>query len=89
MERYQAVLFDLDGTLLDTLDDLTDSVNMILGKYGLPLRDKEEIRRFLGNGSERLMKEALPKEISEADFEKYLEEYKAYYKAHMEEKTGP
>lgn len=89
MERYQAVLFDLDGTLLDTLDDLTDSVNMILGKYGLPLRDKEEIRRFLGNGSERLMKAALPKEISEADFEKYLEEYKAYYKAHMEVKTGP
>lgn len=89
MGRYQAVLFDLDGTLLDTLDDLTDSVNVILGKYGFPLRDRKEIRRFLGNGSERLMQEALPKEISETDFEKYLEEYKAYYKTHMEEKTGP
>ena len=89
MGRYQAVLFDLDGTLLDTLDDLTDSVNVILGKYGFPLRDREEIRRFLGNGSERLMKEALPKEISETDFIKYLKEYQVYYKAHMEEKTAP
>ena len=89
MGRYQAVLFDLDGTLLDTLEDLTDSVNTILGKYGFPLRDKKEIRRFLGNGSERLMKEALPEGISEADFVKYLWEYQAYYKAHMEEKTAP
>lgn len=89
MGRYQAVLFDLDGTLLDTLDDLTDSVNVILEKYGFPLRDRKEIRRFLGNGSERLMKEALPKDISEMDFAKYLKEYQAYYKAHMEEKTAP
>lgn len=89
MGRYQAVLFDLDGTLLDTLDDLTDSVNVILEKYGFPLRDREEIRRFLGNGSERLMKAALPKDISEMDFAKYLKEYQAYYKAHMEEKTAP
>ncbi|MGM9917441.1 HAD-IIIA family hydrolase [Anaerotignum sp.] len=89
MGRYQAVLFDLDGTLLDTLDDLTDSVNAILEKYGFPLRNREEIRRFLGNGSERLMKEALPKEISETDFTKYLKEYQAYYKTHMEEKTAP
>ena len=89
MGRYQAVLFDLDGTLLDTLDDLTDSVNVILEKYGFPLRNRKEIRRFLGNGSERLMKEALPKDISEMDFAKYLKEYQAYYKAHMEEKTAP
>ena len=89
MGRYQAVLFDLDGTLLDTLEDLTDSVNAILKKYGFPLRNREEIRRFLGNGSERLMREALPKDISEMDFAKYLAEYQAYYKAHMEVKTAP
>ncbi|MGN1230427.1 MAG: HAD family hydrolase [Anaerotignum sp.] len=89
MGRYQAILFDLDGTLLDTLEDLADSVNAILGKYGFPLRDREEIRRFLGNGSERLMKAALPQEVSEADFAKYLQEYQAYYKGHMEEKTAP
>ncbi len=89
MGKYQAVLFDLDGTLLDTLDDLTDSVNVILQKYGFLLRDRVEIRRFLGNGSERLMKETLPQEVSETDFAKYLKEYQAYYKAHMEEKTAP
>lgn len=89
MKKYQAILFDLDGTLLDTLEDLTDSVNAILGKYGFPLRDREEIRKFLGNGSEQLMKAALPEGISETDFTKYLKEYQAYYKGHMEEKTAP
>lgn len=89
MGKYQAILFDLDGTLLDTLEDLADSVNAILKKYGFPLRGREEIRRFLGNGSERLMKEALPEGISERDFTKYLGEYQAYYKAHMEDKTAP
>lgn len=89
MGKYKAVLFDLDGTLLDTLDDLTDSVNVILEKYGFPRQEREEVRRYLGNGSERLMRAVLPKNINEADFAKYLEEYKAYYEAHKEEKTGP
>lgn len=87
MGRYQAVLFDLDGTLLDTLDDLADSVNGILGKHGFPLRTREEIRRFLGNGSEQLMRQALPEETT--DFANYLAEYQAYYKGHMAEKTKP
>ena len=89
MGKYKAVLFDLDGTLLDTLDDLTDSVNVILEKYEFPRQEREEVRRYLGNGSERLMRAVLPKNINEADFAKYLEEYKAYYEAHKEEKTGP
>jgi len=87
MGRYQAVLFDLDGTLLDTLDDLADGVNVILGKHGFPLRTREEIRRFLGNGSEQLIRQALPEEAT--DFAKYLAEYQAYYKGHMAEKTKP
>ena len=89
MGKYKAVLFDLDGTLLDTLDDLTDSVNVILEKYGFPRRERKEVRSYLGNGSERLMRAALPKNINEADFAKYLEEYKVYYEGHKEEKTGP
>lgn len=89
MGKYKAVLFDLDGTLLDTLDDLTDSVNRILEKYGFPKQEREEVRRYLGNGSERLMRAVLPKNINEAAFAKYLEEYKAYYEGHKEEKTGP
>ena len=89
MGKYKAVLFDLDGTLLDTLDDLTDSVNVILEKYGFPRQEREGVRRYLGNGSERLMRAVLPKNINEADFAKYLEEYKVYYEGHKEEKTGP
>ena len=89
MGKYKAVLFDLDGTLQDTLDDLTDSVNTILEKYGFPKRERKEVRRLLGNGSTRLMRGALPKDVNEADFAKYLEEYKVYYEAHKEEKTGP
>lgn len=89
MGRYQAVLFDLDGTLLDTLDDLANSVNVILGKYGYPLRGREEIQRFLGNGSEQLMRLSLPQDISDGEFQRYLAEYQVYYKGHMEEKTKP
>lgn len=89
MGKYKAVLFDLDGTLLDTLDDLTDSVNVILERYGFPRQERKEVRRYLGNGSERLMRAVLPKNINEADFAKYLEEYKVYYEGHKEEKTGP
>ena len=55
-EKQQAILFDLDGTLLNTLDDLTSSVNVTLQAHGFPLRRKEEIRKFLGNGSEFLMR---------------------------------
>ena len=89
MAKYRAILFDLDGTLLDTLEDLADSVNMILGKYGFAKRNQAEIRGFLGNGSEKLMRAALPEKIEPEKFASYLEEYKAYYGMHMEEKTEP
>lgn len=88
-KKYEAVLFDLDGTLLDTLEDLTDSVNAILEKYGYPKRGKKEIRKFLGNGSRKLMEQALPEMVEQERFEQMLAEYTAYYKAHMEEKTRP
>ena len=67
MKKQQAILFDLDGTLLNTLDDLTSSVNVTLQAHGFPLRRKEEIRKFLGNGSEFLMRSALPEGTKEAD----------------------
>ncbi len=89
MKKQQAILFDLDGTLLNTLDDLTDSVNMTLRAHGFPLRGREEIRKFLGNGSEFLMRSALPGREREDIFAACLAEYQAYYRAHMEEKTAP
>ena len=89
MKKQQAILFDLDGTLLNTLDDLTDSVNVTLQAHGFPLRSREEIRKFLGNGSEFLMRSALPDGTEEEVFAACLAEYQAYYKVHMEDKTAP
>lgn len=59
MNKVDTVVFDLDGTLLDTLDDLVESVNYALEKHGLPLRTKQEVRSFLGNGIRFLMEKPL------------------------------
>lgn len=80
------VLFDLDGTLLDTLADLTDGVNAALSEFGYPLRTLEEVRRFVGNGAARLMQLAVPKG---QDWQKPLEVFQNYYRAHCQVKTAP
>ncbi|MDE6816833.1 MAG: HAD hydrolase-like protein, partial [Lachnospiraceae bacterium] len=59
IKKYEAVIFDLDGTLLNTLEDLMDSVNYALSKYGMKERSYEEIRRFVGNGSRKLIERAV------------------------------
>ncbi|MBQ4290473.1 MAG: HAD hydrolase-like protein, partial [Clostridia bacterium] len=58
----KTILFDMDGTVLDTLDDLTDAVNYALSKNGLPVRSREEVRSFLGNGERILILRAVPDE---------------------------
>lgn len=57
---YKAVLFDMDGTLLDTLEDLRDSTNHVLRQMGYPERSLEEMRRFVGNGAEMQIRRAVP-----------------------------
>ena len=86
--RYTTVLFDLDGTLLDTLDDLTDAVNRTLERYGLPQRSRREVRAFLGNGARYLMEHAAPGVAGER-FEQLLRDYKADYDANCRVKTAP
>ena len=60
---YKTIIFDLDGTLLDTLDDLMNATNFVLEKRGLPLRTKEEVRAFVGNGIKKLVERALAPHI--------------------------
>ena len=84
-----AILFDLDGTLLDTLQDLIDSTNATLAHFGYPLRKPEEVRQFVGNGARRLFELALPKGSSPAAVEEALAWFKEYYPAHSQIKTKP
>ena len=86
--RYTTVLFDLDGTLLDTLEDLTDAVNRTLARYDQPQRTKREVRSFLGNGARYLMEHAAP-EVTGERFEELLSVYKADYDANCRIKTAP
>ena len=87
MKKYDTVIFDLDGTLLNTLEDLADAVNFVMRKNHYPLRTIEEVRRFVGNGIRRLMELAVPENISETEFEQVFEEFKNYYTEHCQIKT--
>ena len=89
--QYKAVIFDLDGTLVDSLADLSDSVNLMLESYGFPTHEMEKYRYFIGNGSKKLMERTLPRDKAEsAEFvEEALVKYKAIYKERLLEKTRP
>ena len=87
--KYQAVLFDMDGTVLDTLDDLCDSINHSLAEFSLPPVSREHVRQCLGNGAAFLVSHSIPAGISpdlEADV---LAFYKPWYDAHCLIKTAP
>lgn len=83
------VIFDMDGTLLNTLDDLMDSVNYALSVFHLPPRSRKEIRQFLGNGAEVLMTSSIGGRLGEEEEKRCLLEFKQYYKEHMDCKTKP
>lgn len=89
MKKFNTIIFDMDGTLLNTIEDIADSVNYILKKYGYPQRTYDEIISFVGNGSERLIGLSLPEGRNTPNFNKYLEEYKEYYLEHNNIKTSP
>lgn len=80
------VLFDLDGTLLDTLEDLKDAVNASLAAFGYPARSLEEVRRFVGHGIARLVQLAVPEG---ADWEGVFAVFREYYRDHCQDKTSP
>lgn len=88
--KKRFAIFDLDGTLLDTLEDLKDSMNYILKKEGFPERSLSEIRSFVGNGVRKLVERAIPKEKKgDEDFvDRLYREFSAYYNEHCMIKTG-
>ncbi len=83
------ILFDLDGTLLDTLEDLLDATNYALDRFGYPPRTLEELRRFVGNGAENQIRLSLPAGCGPETVQKVLAVYKPYYTAHCQVKTRP
>jgi phosphoglycolate phosphatase len=89
MNKYDAAVFDMDGTILDTLKDLAAAMNYGLRAVGYPERTVDEARRFLGNGAERLMREALPPDTDETTFAAALAAFKEYYLPHCEDTTKP
>ncbi len=89
MIPYPYVIFDMDGTLLDTLQDLADSVNHGLAALGFPQRSYQEIRRFVGNGIEQLVKLSLPTGTDAQLEAQCLSLFKAHYLTNMHNKTSP
>ena len=91
MKKYKAVLFDLDGTLLDTLDDLGAAVNSALSKRGLPLHDRASYRMKVGHGIRDLVTKSLPEERQgdAAFIDACLADFKDYYTTHIDIHTRP
>lgn len=87
--RYNTVIFDLDGTLLNTLDDLRDSLNEVLISKGYAPKSLEEVRRFVGNGVRNLIRMSIPEECSDEVVTHIMEEFKDNYKHNMQNKTRP
>lgn len=86
---YKAVIFDLDGTILDTLQDLANSVNHALRTHGYPERSLDEVRRFIGNGVRVLMQRSCPAGLAEAAQDEALATFRAHYDVHCKDNTGP
>ena len=90
MSNKFGIIFDLDGTLLDTLEDLADSVNMVLSRHGLPEHPVDAYRNFVGSGMPVLVRRALPEEVQDEDhFNECLEEVRQEYSRRWANKTAP
>jgi phosphoglycolate phosphatase len=85
----QLIIFDLDGTLLNTLDDLADCTNYVLQQNGYPTHEIDAYKYFVGNGVEMLLHRALPKNIPETDFQEILHQFMHHYELHKADKTAP
>ena len=87
--KYKTLIFDLDGTLLNTLLDLASSVNYAMRECGFNERTTDEIRRFIGNGVAVLIQRSVPDGISEEEYKKALDIFKTHYKENSRKNTAP
>ena len=86
---YDTYIFDLDGTLLDTLQDLATSVNYALRQHHMPEHSIDDVRRFVGNGVRRLMERAVPEGAANPTFEAAFATFREYYMEHSLDTTRP
>ena len=87
--KYDTYIFDLDGTLLDTLHDLAASVNYALRQYGMPEHSIDDVRRFVGNGVRLLMERAVPRGAQHPQFEDVFATFRRHYMEHSLDTTRP
>ena len=87
--KITTIVFDMDGTVMNTLEDLTVSMNYCLSKYGFPERKLEDYRRFFGNGVKYAMQQAVPEGTSEELIDQMLVIFKEHYDVHCLDKTCP
>ena len=86
---YDTYIFDLDGTLLSTLNDLAASCNYALENNGMPQRSIDEVRQFVGNGVKKLMERAIPDGLSNPLFDKTYQDFRQHYMKHNLDTTCP
>ena len=87
MKKYSTVVFDLDGTLLNTLEDLADAVNYVLRKFGWEEHTIDRVRMDVGNGIKKLVERSVPDGLNNPKFEEAYETFMEYYQAHCQIKS--
>ncbi|MDO4519474.1 MAG: HAD-IA family hydrolase [Eubacteriales bacterium] len=87
--RYKLAIFDLDGTILNTLEDLADATNYVMDRLGMPKRTIEEVRRFVGNGIHRLLELAVVEGTTDEGVDRAFDIFNEYYREHCADKTQP
>ena len=87
--KYDLVVFDMDGTILNTLEDLADSLNVTLEHFGYPQHTIEEVCSFVGNGIRLLIERGVPKGLSTEEIDQVFDYFMEYYQVHCADKTKP
>lgn len=87
--KYKLAIFDMDGTILNTIDDLAASLNFVLEKSGFPARTMDEVISFIGNGLRKLIERGVPEGTDSETVDKVLADFKEYYAVHCADKTAP